>query len=169
MPLAYAGNSSLADLTSQNYVGTSPSQPIVAQTALAQLPPSFPKAMIGAVAPLLGVPADVQTRLTAALPTLPDSVPLSYLYTDSSTFNVEPTTGVVLAIDQDQKWSMQIDTKTGPLQVPVLDLHITPTPSALNFRRTWRRTTSTSSTSWASGFRSRFWWSACCCSSVASC
>jgi hypothetical protein len=132
VPLSYAGNSSLANLTSQNYKGTTPSQPIVAPTALAQLPPSFPKAMIGAVAPLLGVPADVQAKLSAALPTLPANVPLSYWYTDGSTFNVEPTTGVVLAIDQDQKWAMQLDTKTGPLQLQVLDLHITPTPSALN-------------------------------------
>ena len=90
--------------------------------------------MIGAVAPLLGVPANVQAKLTAALPTLPDSVPLSYWYTDASTFNVEPTTGVVLAIDQDQRWSMQIDTKSGPLQLQVLELHIKPTPSALNIQ-----------------------------------
>jgi hypothetical protein len=132
VPLSYAGNSSLANLTSQNYVDTiSPYQRIVAPTALAQLPPAFPKAMIGAVAPLLGLPADVQAKLQAALPTLPDSVPLSYWYTDHSTFNVEPTTGVVLAIDQDQKWVMQIDTKAGPLQLQVLELHIVPTPSAL--------------------------------------
>ena len=131
--------------------------PIKAATALAPkgqdgkalpggLPASFPKAVISAVVPLLGLPADVQNSLKAALPTLPDPVPLSYLYQDHTTFNAEPVSGAVLGIDQDQTWSMQVKpANAAPISIPVLNLHIVPTQSAADIQANMARWTKTTS------------------------
>ena len=161
-PLNYTNSDSTAasqwtGLTTQNYVDAVNPTPIKAATALAPkgedgkalpggLPASFPKAVISAVVPLLGLPADVQDSLKAALPTLPDPVPLSYLYQDRTTFNAEPVSGAVLGIDQDQTWSMQVKpANAAPISIPVLNLHIVPTQSAADIQANMARWTKTTS------------------------
>jgi hypothetical protein len=70
--------------------------PITDQQTLANLPQALPRAGLTQMTPNLPLTAQQRTALTQALPTLPDPVPLTYLYGAQNTYWVEPTTGRIV-------------------------------------------------------------------------
>lgn len=84
---------------------------IVDEPTLANFPAALPKDLLGQLAPALGLPDEAAAQLTAILPSMPDPVPLAYLYAFDKTYWIEPTTGVLIDIDV-------MESRVGALALP---------------------------------------------------
>jgi hypothetical protein len=122
--VTYQGKGTVKGVAVYRFAGTF-SQPMPAAPAGA--PTSVPKAQLVVLAQKLQLPAAIQQSLAAALPTLPDPVPLTYTFTQADTYAVEPDTGVI--VDMTRK----IDITAGVDQpvVPVLSVALQYTPSSV--------------------------------------
>ncbi|MFI2478578.1 porin PorA family protein [Nocardia xishanensis] len=90
-PLELQGNSTVAGRDVLRY--TASAQGTLADAAtLNALPPALPKAQLTQIAALL--PPDNQAKLSAALPTLPDDVPVNYTATTNYEISIDSTLGI---------------------------------------------------------------------------
>lgn len=87
---------------------------IVDPTLLARFPASLPKAMLPLVAGVLDVPAELAAALPTLSEALPDEVPLGYWLDSSTTYWVDPTTGMVLDLDRSEVRSVALDVPGVP-------------------------------------------------------
>jgi hypothetical protein len=94
--ITYVQESEVTGLQALEFSASSGPDPITNPVVLSALPPALPKAVLGALVPSLGLPADAAGQLAAVLETMPDPVPLSYVYSYETRYWVEPDTGVVL-------------------------------------------------------------------------
>jgi hypothetical protein len=104
--------------------------PVKDPTTLAGLPAQLPKTALAALAP--GLPAAQATQLTAALPVLPDSIPLTYASVTDVTATVDVATGWLLALTQQQTITASMNLPTGATPLaPVLSMTLTSTPASI--------------------------------------
>ena len=132
VPLTYQGTASHAGLST--YVFRTSSKPtlITDPEVLKALPASLPKATLIRLAAGLNLPASQLGAVAAAFPSLPDPVPFSYTYQVSATYWVEPATGEIIDLQEQEIRSLAL--KIGGTLVPitpVLDISYTSTPTGL--------------------------------------
>ena len=90
----YAGEDELRGLAVYKYGGQFSGVPTPDQIPGA--PTSLPKDQLAGLLEAVDAPADLQDQLGAALPLLPDDIPLAYTYSTDDSYTVEPTTGIIV-------------------------------------------------------------------------
>jgi Porin PorA len=122
----YSGEEEVKGLSVYKFTGTY-SAPLPED----QLPPggatSVPKADLVGLTTAMGLPADLQKQLKAALPALPDEIPLTYTYGQNDRYLVEPTTGVIVDMTRTTRISTGM-VGLGDMQLPVYTLTVRYTP-----------------------------------------
>ncbi len=104
-------------LTTYRFAATSGPDLISDPELLANFPAALPKAVVEGLVPALDVPAEAAAQLGAALPSLPDPIPLAYLYSYETNYWVEPDSGVL--VDYNKVESRLVALNVGDQPVPV--------------------------------------------------
>lgn len=87
---------------------------IVDPNVLGRFPASLPKATLPLVASALDLPAEIAASLPALLTALPDDVPLGYWLESSTTYWVDPATGMVLDLERSEARQVAFDVPGVP-------------------------------------------------------
>jgi hypothetical protein len=82
---------------------------IVDPNVLAVLPSELPFMLLSMLAQTLDLPAEKQAALDAVLPTLPDPVPLKYVYEYEAIYWVEPITGMNIDVQRHEVRSVALE------------------------------------------------------------
>ncbi len=78
------------------YQAQAPAAPIKNPQVLSALPQALPVSALAALSAVLPIPDELKAQLATVLPSLTQPVPLTYTYESSSTYWVDPTTGIVI-------------------------------------------------------------------------
>lgn len=116
------------------YVYTAASGPDVTvdPVVLASFPPALPKALIEGLVPALGLSEAEAAQLGQALGSLPDPVPLIYLYSYETTYWVEPDSGVLVDYEKLESRAVALDLGDQPVPVgEVMRLEYAQTPNSV--------------------------------------
>lgn len=131
--VVYEGDEERAGRDTYKFSVSIPPTKIVDEQTLAEFPESVPKAVLSLAGPLLGLTPEAQEQLNAALPALPDEVPLSYTYQTEVEYWVDPTTGILIDIQRHD--IRQVALEPAPDQIvpllPVYDLMFTTSPESV--------------------------------------
>lgn len=130
--LSYKGTAKRGGLTCAVFTTTTKPAPITDSQVLGALPAGLPKQALAGLVGALGLPAATVAAVQAALPTLPDTIPLQYTYQVGATYWVAPTSGIVVDLEQHEVRSlvMTIGGQAMPA-IPVMDLTFSDTPATL--------------------------------------
>ncbi len=115
--LAFAREEERAGLTTYVFEAASGPDLITDPALLATFPTELPKAVLEGLVPTLGLSDEAMAQLGGILPSLPDPVPLTYLYAYETTYWVEPDTGVL--VDYQKMESRLVALNLGAEPVPV--------------------------------------------------
>ncbi|WP_227980396.1 porin PorA family protein [Nocardia spumae] len=120
-PLTYTGTGTVSGRDTYNY-GVNATGPVENPNTLATLPKALPKSLVTQVLPLLNGPD--QQAVTAALPGLPDMVPLVYTATTKAQLLADKTLGVPLNSNLSEQILATIDIGDRHVSLlPVLDIN----------------------------------------------
>jgi hypothetical protein len=123
-PIRYEREENKGGVNTYVYTSTAASAPIEDPAVLANLPQALPQTVLGGLSAVLPLTDQEKAGLAQALPLLADPVPLSYTYESTSTFWVEPTTGIVVDVDRQEIRKAGIGGPGGSVlaAVPVYDV-----------------------------------------------
>lgn len=96
-------------MTTYHFSAASSPQPLLDPTLLAMFPESMPKGLVQALAPQLGLSAELMQQFAMLLPLLPDPIPFTYLYEYATEYWVEPTTGMLIDYTKDESRILAIE------------------------------------------------------------
>ena len=97
-PLHFTGTAKRGGVETYVYTATVPSTRITDPAMLRALPATISKSMLNSMVPSLGLSMDQLKQFADILPTLPDPVPLAYLFSATSTYWVAPDSGIVVDV-----------------------------------------------------------------------
>jgi hypothetical protein len=101
--LKYVRQESVNGVNTYVYQAQVPDTPIKDPQILQGLPTQLPGTLIGALGSALPLPDQMKAQLAQLLPQLSgQTVPLSYTYSSTATYWVEPTTGEVVNVQQEE-------------------------------------------------------------------
>jgi hypothetical protein len=121
--LRYVRQESRDGVSTYVYQASVPSTAIKDPQILSGLPPSLPTNVLGTLGASLSLPDQLKAQLAQVLPQLPNPVPLSYTYSSTATYWVEPTTGTVVDVQQEEIRSAELALPAGVSpRVPVYDV-----------------------------------------------
>ena len=100
-PIKYVREEEHGGVNTYVYSASVPATPIKDKQVLSALPPAIPQGTLASLASALPLPAELKAGLAQALPQLSNPVPLSYTYESTSTYWIEPTTGVVVDTERE--------------------------------------------------------------------
>ncbi|MBJ8347054.1 DUF3068 domain-containing protein [Antrihabitans sp. YC2-6] len=83
--------------------------PVTDPATLAKLPAQMPRDQLSLLAMALDVPQAMQSQLTSALSTLPETVQLTYALDQVGTFSVDPTTGIIVDMSRSNVTSVVLN------------------------------------------------------------
>jgi hypothetical protein len=108
------------------YVYTTESEPapIKDPQVLALLPQELPQSAVGGLLGALPIPAEIKAQLAPVLSQLGDPIKLAYTYQIVASYWVEPTTGIVLYVQQQEirKVGLTLPTGGAMAAVPIFDV-----------------------------------------------
>ena len=87
---------------------------IVGEDVLAHFLPTLPKAMLPQIAEALSLPPALTAQLPLLLEILPDNVPMQYAVDATTTYWVDPTTGIVIDVESDEVRTAAFDVAGVP-------------------------------------------------------
>jgi Porin PorA len=102
VPITYEREENKGGVNTYVYTSTAAAAPIKDPQVLANLPQALPQSILGGLAAVLPLTDQQKAALAQALPQLANPVPLSYTYEATSTFWVEPTTGLVVNVQRQE-------------------------------------------------------------------
>ncbi len=117
--LQYEGEEERQGRTTRAFSASSGPLPIVDAGTLAEFPATFPRDAVPTIAPLLNLPESILGALEAALPLLPEQLPLDYTYEFEAKYGVDPATGVLIDVEKH-------DVRKAVISIPGLPLEIYP-------------------------------------------
>jgi len=123
-PLRYVRQDTKGGLATNVYQANTQAAMIKDEQVLGTLPKALPVSALAALTSVLPIPAEAQAQLAQVMPSLSDPVPLSYTYESTSTFWVEPTTGIVVDIQREEIRKAAIGLPSGGAlaSLPVYDV-----------------------------------------------
>jgi hypothetical protein len=123
-PITFAREESKGGVNTYVYTSTVPAGEIKDPSVLSSLPPALPKTLLGSLAGVLPLTDQQKAGLAQALPLLAEPVPLQYTYEATSTFWVEPTTGIVVDVERQETRKAGIGGPGGSVLafVPIYDV-----------------------------------------------
>jgi hypothetical protein len=101
-PVVFDGVEDHGGVTTYHFSSSSAPMPLLDPVLLAMFPESMPKSVVQALAPQLGLSAELMGQFAQLLPLLPDPIPFTYLYQYSTEYWVEPTTGMLIDYTKDE-------------------------------------------------------------------
>jgi hypothetical protein len=101
----YQGETTVEGLTVYEYTGEHTTE-VSGGDLVEGAPESLPKEQLVGLVEAVGVPAELQEQLSAALPILPDRVPLAYTFSTQDGYLVEPTTGIIVDMTKTTRTSV---------------------------------------------------------------
>lgn len=132
VPLRYAGTTTHGGLSTYVFTTTSQPSPITDPQTLAALPTGLPKATLAQLAAGLGLAPTQLGALQQVLPTLPDPVPFNYTYQVKATYWVEPSTGTIVDLQEQEVRTLALKVGSNLVPVtPVMDISYTSSPAQL--------------------------------------
>ena len=131
-PVTYTKEEQRNGITTYVYTIDVKPTPIKSQQILGALPPSLPTNLLGSLATSLPIPDQLKTALAQALPKLPNPVPLAYTYSSTATYWVEPTSGRVIDVQQEEIRQAGLANLTGVPGIPIYDVTTRTTSSSVN-------------------------------------
>jgi hypothetical protein len=124
--VVYEGETTVQGLTVYEYAGEHTAE-VSGGDLVEGAPESLPKEQLVALVEVVGVPAELQEQLTAALPILPDEVPLAYAFSTEDSYVVEPTTGIIVDMTKTTRTSVGM-AGFEDVQFPVVETTVEYTP-----------------------------------------
>ena len=123
-PLKYVREESKNGLNTYVFEAQTQAGPIKDQQVLATLPQQMPAGTLSALAGALPIPDAIKGQLAQLLPQLGDPIKLSYTYESTSTFWVEPTTGIVVDLERKETRNVGLGLPSGGVlpAAPVYDV-----------------------------------------------
>jgi Porin PorA len=101
-PIQFQREESKGGVNTYVYTARTDAAPIKDPQVLASLPLSLPISVLSALAGVIPLSPEAQAALAKALPGLADPVQLNYTYQSTSTYWVEPTTGIVVDSEREE-------------------------------------------------------------------
>lgn len=98
--LAFQGEEERNGVTTYKFTASSGPKVIKDPGTLSEFPTAVPRDAVPAVAPLLGLPPEVESLIAAALPILPETIVLEYTYEFDASYWIDPTTGILIDIEK---------------------------------------------------------------------
>jgi len=105
----YQGVEEHEGTTTYHFSSSSGPKLITDPNLLAMFPESMPKGIVQALAPQLGLSAEMMQQFGMLLPLLPDPIPFTYLYEYETEYWVEPTTGMLIDYTKDEARILAIE------------------------------------------------------------
>lgn len=102
VPIRYDREETKDGVNTYVYKADVPASTIKDKQVLSALPAALPQSALASLVQALPVPDNVKAGLAQALPRLSNPVPLTYTYESTSTYWVEPTTGLVVDTDREE-------------------------------------------------------------------
>ena len=96
-------------ISTYHFTSESGPAPLLDPVLLAMFPESMPKGIVQALAPQLGLSAEMMQQFGMLLPLLPDPIPFTYLYEYATEYWVEPTTGMLIDYTKDESRILAIE------------------------------------------------------------
>src|SRR5262245_8581673 len=121
-PVTYSREEQRNGITTYVYTVDVKAAPIKSQQVLSGLPTALPTNLLGSLATSLPIPDQLKTALAQALPKLPNPVPLAYTYASTATYWVEPTSGRVIDVQQEEIRQAGLANLTGVPGIPIYDV-----------------------------------------------
>ncbi len=133
-PLKYIRQESKAGLTTNVYQADTQAAPITDEQVLGALPRALPANALTGLASGLPIPAEAKAQLAQLLASLPDPVPLTYTHELTSTYWVEPTTGLVVDTQREEirRAGLGLPSGGAVAAVPIYDVATTFTEQSVN-------------------------------------
>jgi hypothetical protein len=125
--VVFEGETTVEGLTAYEYAGEHSAE-VGGGELVEGAPDSLPKEQLAALVEAAGVPVALQEQLSAALPMLPDRVPLSYVYTTEDRYTVEPTTGIIVDMTKTTRTSVGM-AGFEDVRLPVVEMTVEYTPA----------------------------------------
>ena len=101
-PIKYEREENKGGVNTYVYTSTVDAAPIKDESVLANLPKALSQSALGGLSAVLPLTDQQKATLAQVLPRLDDPIPLSYSYESTSTYWVEPTTGIVVDTDTEE-------------------------------------------------------------------
>jgi hypothetical protein len=123
-PITYERQETKGGVNTYVYTSKVDAAPIKDKAVLANLPTALPQSLLGGLSAVLPLTDQQKAALAQALPRLANPIPLSYTYEATTTFWVEPTTGIVVDTDREEIRKAGIGGPGGTVlaAVPVYDV-----------------------------------------------
>lgn len=131
--LEYQGEEERNGVKTYKFTASSGPKVIKDPGTLAEFPTGVPRDAVPAVVPLLGLPPEVESLISAALPILPETIELEYTYEFNASYWIDPTTGILIDIEKnDIRKAYPVEGQL-PLEIEpfeVYNLNYTTTPES---------------------------------------
>jgi hypothetical protein len=121
-PLTYARTETIDGITTYVYTADAKAAPIKDKQVLGALPASLPASVLGTLGTSLPIPDQLKTALAQALPRLGNPVQLAYTYSTTATYWVQPNTGRVVQVEQEEIRQAGLAALSGVPGLPVYDV-----------------------------------------------
>jgi hypothetical protein len=108
-PVVFEGVEEHEGVSTYHFTSSSGPGPLLDPVILAMFPESMPKGIVQALAPQLGLSAEMMLQFGMLLPLLPDPIPFTYLYEYATEYWVEPTTGMLIDYTKDESRILAIE------------------------------------------------------------
>ena len=123
----YQGEAEVDGLPVYEYGGEFSTEVPADQVPGGGAPASLPKEQLVGLVEAIDLSPELREQLTAALPLLPDEIPLTYTYSTVDRYAVEPTTGIIADLTKTTSTSVGV-AGFEDVQLPVVALTVGYTP-----------------------------------------
>ena len=126
--LTYTREETVGGINTFVYQATVNPTPIKDKQVLGVLPPALPVTVLQT----LPIPDQLKAPLAQALPRLGNPVQLAYTYSNTATYWIEPTSGRVVEVQQDEKRQAGLAALSSVPGIPVYDVTTQTTQASIN-------------------------------------
>jgi hypothetical protein len=131
-PLKYARDEQVNGITTYVFTANVAASAIKDKQVLGLLPPALPTNLLGSLGAALPLPDQLKAALAQALPRLGNPVQLAYTYSANATYWVEPNTGRVVQVQQEDIRQAGLAGLSGVPGIPVYDVNTRTTQASVN-------------------------------------
>jgi Porin PorA len=126
--LTYTREETVGGTNTYVYTANVNPTPIKDKQVLGTLPQALPVTVLQA----LPIPDQLKAPLAQALPSLGNPIQLAYTYSNNATYWIQPTSGRVIKVQQDEKRQAGLAKLTGVPGIPVYDVTTQTTQASIN-------------------------------------
>jgi hypothetical protein len=130
-PLKYVKQETVNGRNTYVYQAILPPTAIKDKQVLSQLPAQLPGAALGQLGSALPIPDALKAQLAQLLPSLQGPVPLTYTYSLNAMYWVDPSTGTVVDVQQEEIRQAGLASLGAAAGIPIYDVQVRNTPASV--------------------------------------